>query len=837
MDLNRRYRRAPRHALAGRVLVAIVLTCGWLPAAANAVGLAVSPERVTLDGRFERCQLLVRAAAPAECGPEWADDLTHAASYHSADPTVATVSPAGVVSAVGNGATEIRVVAAGSQASIGVVVSGVVDPPRADFDRDILPVITRAGCNAGACHASQYGKGGFVLSVMAFDPQLDFSAIALASRGRRVCQTNPAGSLLLAKATNRIPHGGGPRLIEDSADYRLLATWIAAGTPGPSPSPVEVTRVTVEPAKRVAAPGATQQIRVVADYADGSQRDVTAWTRFDCLDEGVVTVTPDGRATTVGKGQGAVMARFGGEATITTFVVPFADGAANLAGWTSPHPLDVVAARKFAEIGLTPAGICDDATFLRRAFLDSVGGLPTVEEARAFHASTAPDKRERLVDELLGLSGDPARDRHVDRYAAWWSLKWADLIRNNSAVLGESGMWALHNWLRESFRTNMPMDRFVTELVTAKGSIFSSGPANYFRIANSPTDLAESTAQLFLGTRLQCAKCHHHPYERLSQADYYGFAAFFARVASKSSAEFGIFGGETIVVVNQSGEVSHPRTGAVMKPTPLEGEGVEGGDDRRIALATWLTAPDNAWFSRNIVNRYVAYLLGRGLVEPIDDIRSTNPPSNPEMMDLLVAEFRAGGFDVRRLMRFIMTSRLYQLDSQPDAANAADERFYSHYRVKRLGAEALLDSIDDATGVRTKFPNLPLGTRAIELPDAAAATTNPFLVTFGKPKRASVCECERTPDENLAQALHTLNGDIVATKVADGAGRVAKLLAAGTPVPGCVEEIYLASLSRPPTPAEAADAAEIIAASPSPAEGLQDLLWGLINSKHFLFVR
>jgi hypothetical protein len=274
-----------------------------------------------------------------------------------------------------------------------------------------------------------------------------------------------------------------------------------------------------------------------------------------------------------------------------------------------------------------------------------------------------------------------------------------------------------------------------------------------------------------------------------------------------------------------------------MKPTPLEGEGVEGGDDRRIALATWLTAPDNAWFSRNIVNRYVAYLLGRGLVEPIDDIRSTNPPSNPEMMDLLVAEFRAGGFDVRRLMRFIMTSRLYQLDSQPDAANAADERFYSHYRVKRLGAEALLDSIDDATGVRTKFPNLPLGTRAIELPDAAAATTNPFLVTFGKPKRASVCECERTPDENLAQALHTLNGDIVATKVADGAGRVAKLLAAGTPVPGCVEEIYLASLSRPPTPAEAADAAEIIAASPSPAEGLQDLLWGLINSKHFLFVR
>jgi hypothetical protein len=671
---------------------------------------------------------------------------------------------------------------------------------------------------------------------MAFDPEVDFNSIAIASRGRRICPTNPDGSLLLGKASNRIPHGGGTRLAKDSADYALLATWIAAGAPGPAGSSVAVTGLEVEPAKRVAASGVTQQIRVVATYADGRRRDVTGWARFDAMDEGVVKVSPTGVATTVGKGQGAVMARFGGEATIATFVVPFA-AVADLSGWTSPHPLDVVAGKKFAEIGLTPSGLCDDATFLRRAFLDSIGGLPTADEARAFHASTAADKRERLVDELLGLTGDPARDRHVDRYAAWWSLKWADLIRNNSAVVGESGMWALHNWLRESFRTNKPFDRFVTELITAKGSIFASGPANYFRIANNPSDLAESTAQLFLGTRLQCAKCHHHPYERISQADYYSFAAFFARVASKNSAEFGIFGGETIVVVNPSGEVSHPRSGAVMKPTPLEGEPMENADDRRIALAGWLTTPENGWFARNIVNRYVAYLLGRGLVEPIDDIRSTNPPSNPAMMDLLVAEFRGSGFDVRRLMRFIMTSRLYQLESQPTAGNAADERFYSHYRVKRLGAESLLDGIDEVTGVRTKYPSLPLGTRAIELPDAAAANTNPFLVTFGKPKRASVCECERTPDENLAQALHTLNGDIVATKVADASGRVAKLVAAGTPVAACVEELYLATLSRPPSPLEAADGAEIVAASPSPTEGLQDLLWALINSKHFLFVR
>ena len=836
MDLTSANRSALWPRAVGVILVWACLAAGGMAAQAAAPAIAVHPHQVTLDGGFERCQVLVRPATPDGTDAEAIDDLTGAARFSSASPDVATVSDTGVVSAVGNGSARIEISVGDATATVEVVVSGVVAPTRADFERDVLPVLTRAGCNAGTCHASQYGKGGFVLSVMAFDPEVDFNSIAIASRGRRICPTNPDGSLLLGKASNRIPHGGGTRLAKDSADYALLATWIAAGAPGPAGSSVAVTGLEVEPAKRVAASGATQQIRVVATYADGRRRDVTGWARFDAMDEGVVKVSPTGVATTVGKGQGAVMARFGGEATIATFVVPFA-AAADLSGWTSPHPLDVVAGQKFAEIGLTPSGLCDDATFLRRAFLDSIGGLPTADEARAFHASTAADKRERLVDELLGLTGDPARDRHVDRYAAWWSLKWADLIRNNSAVVGESGMWALHNWLRESFRTNKPFDRFVTELITARGSIFASGPANYFRIANNPADLAESTAQLFLGTRLQCAKCHHHPYERISQADYYGFAAFFARVASKNSAEFGIFGGETIVVVNPSGEVSHPRSGAVMKPTPLEGEPMENAEDRRIALAGWLTTPENGWFARNIVNRYVAYLLGRGLVEPIDDIRSTNPPSNPAMMDLLVAEFRGSGFDVRRLMRFIMTSRLYQLESQPTAGNAADERFYSHYRVKRLGAESLLDGIDEATGVRTKHPSLPLGTRAIELPDAAAANTNPFLVTFGKPKRASVCECERTPDENLAQALHTLNGDIVATKVADASGRVAKLVAAGTPVAACVEELYLATLSRPPSPLEAADGAEIVAASPSPTEGLQDLLWALINSKHFLFVR
>jgi hypothetical protein len=474
---------------------------------------------------------------------------------------------------------------------------------------------------------------------------------------------------------------------------------------------------------------------------------------------------------------------------------------------------------------------------LRRAFLDALGALPSVEETRAFLSSNDPNKRGVLIDRLLGLTGDAKLDTFNDQYAAYWSLKWSDLIRNNSAVLGESGMWALHNWMRESFRTNKPMGKFVSELITAKGSIFSNGPANYYRIANNPSDLAESTAQLFLGTRLQCAKCHHHPYERYSQDDYYGFAAFFARVASKNSAEFGIFGGETVVVVNSGGEVSHPKTGAVMKPTPLQDSPLDHASDRRIALADWLTRKENAAFARNIVNRYSAYLLGRGLVEPIDDMRSTNPPSNPQLMDHLVNEFQQSGFDVRHLMRTIMRSRLYQLDSQPNEFNAEDKRFYSHYRVKRIAAEPLLDCIDDATMVRTKHPNMPLGKRAVELPDAATNNTNPFLVTFGKTKRASVCECERTPDENLAQALHTLNGDIVSSKIADGQGRVATLVASGKPTDNCIEELYLATLCRGPSTDELAQARSFVMGSPSPAEGYQDLLWALINSKQFLFIR
>lgn len=801
---------------------------------AFALDFKVSPPKVVFERNFEQAQLLVTVTDPAGATTERSEDLTSRAAFVSSNAAVVSVTPAGRLLGIANGDAVVTVTVDGIAKPVEVHVEGILPEPKTDFAEQVLPILYKAGCNAGTCHASQHGKGGFTLSVMGYDPPADRNAIVRDRMQRRVNFLNPTDSLILKKPTMTVPHGGGRRLNVGSTDYNIIAAWIAAGAPEPKADARKVTRLIVAPATRVGQTGLKQQLQVQALYSDGKSRDVTAWARFDSMDDSILSVTATGLVSAIGRGQAPVMVRYEGQAEISTVVIPFAESV-DLAGWQNNNFVDELASAKFKELGIAPSPVCDDSSFLRRAFFDAVGSLPTVEETTAFLDSADPDKRKKLIDRLLGFTGDPAQDIYNDRYAALWTLKWADLIRNSSATLGESGMWALHNWLRESFRTNKPFDEFVHELVTAKGSIFSNGPANYYRIANNPPDLAEATAQLFLGTRLQCAKCHHHPFEKYSQGDYYGFAAFFSRVGTKGSAEFGIFGGETVVLVRSGGEVTHPKTGQVMKPTPLEGEPMDDPLDRRIALARWLTSTDNEMFARNVVNRYVGYLLGRGLVEPIDDMRSTNPPTNVPLMQGLAREFRAGKFNVKHLMRTIMTSRLYQLDSQPTLQNAGDTRFYSHFRVKRISAEPLLDAIDYCTGSPTKYPNLPLGTRATELPDSNYQ--NPFLVTFGKPKRASVCECERTPDENLAQALHTLNGDVVATKIADANGRIAKLLAAKKPHDEIVTELYVASISRRPTPPELAAAQRFLSESPSPQECYQDLLWALINSKQFLFVR
>lgn len=795
---------------------------------------AVSPSDIRLDGNFERVQLVVTQTDAADRVTDTSADLTVDATYTSADPSIVSVNKHGQLLGIANGETKLTIKAGDRSLERSVVVSGIEENPATEFVRDIAPILTKAGCNMGACHATQYGQGGFKLSVFGFDPSADHDAIIRDRHQRRVNMVAPEQSLFLLKPAMAVPHGGGKRLAPKSVEHQTLVAWLKNGAPAPMKEPAAVKSLSVFPKQRVGQQGLSQQLRVEATYADGTIRDVTALSLFDSMDEAMLDVSETGFVRTHGKGQAPIMVRFEGQAGIAMFVVPY-EVSVELAGWQNNNFIDELAAKKFRELGIEPSPLCDDATFVRRAFLDATGSLPTIEQTAAFHAKADPNKREQLIDELLGLTGDPLRDVHNDNYAAWWTLKWSDLIRNTSNGGGqEQAMWSMHNWMKEAFRTNRTFDKVVRELVTAKGSTYSNGPANYFRIFGNTTDLTESTAQLFLGVRLECAKCHHHPFEKYGQDDYYAFSAFFSRVGTKRSEEFGLFGNESVVIVKTSGEASNPRTRKRMEPTPLEGEPTDHPLDRRIALADWLTAKDNTYFARSIVNRYMSYLLGRGLVEPVDDLRSTNPPTNPELMDALAKHFAESGFDLKQLIRVIMTSRLYQLDSQPTEQNVLDQRFYSHYHVKRLPAEPLLDAIDQVTGSPTKFKNLPAGTRATELPDAEYP--NYFLNTFAKPRRASVCECERSPDENLVQALHTLNGDTLTTKLADSNGRIARLINEKKSAEAIVQELYHAALCRPPSDAELQTSIEYVKESPTPQEGYEDILWGLMNSKYFLFV-
>tara|TARA_Y100001960_G_scaffold103553_1_gene111467 strand:- start:2993 stop:5452 length:2460 start_codon:yes stop_codon:yes gene_type:complete len=794
---------------------------------------AVHPPAVQLNGKYAQTQLVLTQLIDGKVDPT-SEDATQKAAYTSSNEEVVTVDATGLVQARADGTADIQISLGPWQTSITVTVAGVADTTKVDFDYSVRPILSKAGCNMGACHASQHGKGGFILSVFGFDPRIDYKGIVKDELERRIDFIEPTNSLFLLKPTMKTPHGGGRRLTEGSVMYDTLVDWLKGGAPAPVSEPNEVVSIEVFPKRRVATVGVTQQLRVVAKYADDTLRDVTQLCRYDALDEGMLSVSESGLIETNGLGQAGVMVRFEGKAEICMVTTPYSEQP-DLQEWKNNNFIDEFAISKFQELGIAPSPICDDATFVRRAYLDAIGSLPTPEEVEAFVSREDPAKREKLIDQLLGLTGDPALDIYNDRYAAYWTLKWSDLIRNSTDNLGEQGMWALHNWIRESFRVNKGIDKFVKEIITAKGSLYMNGPANYYQINSNPTALTESTSQLFMGIRLECAKCHHHPFESYSQADYYGMAAFFSRVGTKNSEEFGLFGRERVVVVQPSGESKHPRTGKNMVPTVLHGEEMEHPLDRRIPLANWLASQENPWFAKSIVNRYMSYLLGRGLVEPVDDLRSTNPATNEEMFAALADYLESNEYNVKQLVKVIMNSRVYQLSSQPTELNKSAGKFYAFYKVKRIAAEPLLDAINTATDTTTKFQNLPAGTRAIELPDTNYP--NYFLKTFGKPRRTSVCECERAPDENLAQALHTLNGDTINAKIDDQNGRLGKLLAAEKSDDEIINALFVATWSRSPTEEELVVCKGIVGEAAERKEGLGDVLWALINAKEFIYVR
>lgn len=805
------------------------------------VGLEVQPTEVTLVGpRAERKLLITGKFSDGQDR-----DLTGHVLFSSSAPKVARAASDGVVTAASDGEVRIKVVAGKLTSAVKVVSKDTGKNVPISFKNEVIPVLTKLGCNQGACHGSQLGKGGFKLSLLGYDPDSDYVAIVRQNEGRRVAVTDAEQSLLLQKPLMGVPHAGGRRFKTGDYGYKVLLAWLQDGTPAPLPAETDIASLEVLPKERVIkrdkpgqhdtvaipqAKGAPQIVTLeedqhlvaLAKFKDGSVEDVTRRTQFNSLNDAVAEVTPEGEVTLANKGETAVMVRYRGQAMVSRFTVPYRE-LKSFPAVTNANYVDERVSAKWKVMGLIPSGRCTDAEFIRRAFLDVLGTLPTPDEVRAFLASTDPKKREKLVDTVLN------RPEYVD----YWALKWGDLLRNNRDKTGDKGMWSFYNWLRASFRDNKPMDQFAKELVTAQGSTYSVGPANYFRVANNPGDLAETTAQVFLGVRLTCARCHHHPYEKWSQDDYWQMAAFFSRFGLKNSQEFGLFGGEQVVRLSPTGEVGNPRTGKVMKPTPLDGEPVEDPIDRRRGLAAWLGNPSNSLFSRSIVNRYWGYMLGRGIVEPIDDMRVTNPPSNPELLDALAKDFVEHKYDPKHLLRTIMLSETYQLSSNATPDNKQDEVFYTKYAVKRMGAEELLDAIGYSTGTTEKFPNLPAGLKAIQLPDPGVP--NYFLDTFGRPARVIACECERAAEPNMAQALHLMNSDFVQNKVASGDGRVAKLLAAKKTDEEIVEELYLVTFSRVPTLEEVTRAQLTVLQAPTKKEGFEDLLWALMNSREYLF--
>ncbi len=793
------------------------------PAIGNPASLAIEPARSTLVGRRATRQLLATAVDP----DGQVRDLTRALEWTSLDPTVATVSPRGQVTPVGDGSATIVARGGSVEARATVEVSRMGQPARVSFRNDVVPAFSQAGCNMGACHGTPTGKGGFKLSLRGYLPDQDFTLLSREAGGRRINVMAAESSLLLRKPLGEVPHEGGLRLFRASKSYEYLRDWMTEGAKDDPAAPAAV-RLEILPGPRVLnAPSRTQQTAAIAHYADGSSRDVTPICYFNSSNPEIAEVDADGHVAFKNRGEVAIIAHYldlVANVRLTHLVdVP----GFHVAAVPEGNAIDRAVFAKLNRMRVSPSEVCTDAEFIRRASLDAIGVLPAPADVAAFAADPAPDRREKLIDRLLARP----------EYADFWTLKFADILKVNGRLLETKGTHAYNRWIKARIEQNTPLDRFVVELLTASGSTLRNPPASYYRISRDPENSVETTAQLFLGVRIQCAKCHNHPFERWTQDDYYGFAAFFSRVKRKP----GSLPGDEVVYASPGGEVKQPRTGKTMKPKALGGpvfDDAAGSPDpntadRRASLAAWLTGPENPFFAKSLANRVWYHLMGRGIVEPVDDFRDSNPASNDELLDALTRDFVASGFDFKALIRSILASRTYQLAARTNEFNAADTLYFSHAYTKLLPAEVLLDAISTFTGTTTPFDGLPKGMRATQIPDGKME--NPFLKTFGRPARELACECERESDSNLSQALQLIGGATVNGKLRDDQGRMARLAAANIPADQVARELYLVALARDPNASEVAAAARHLAAAPDRRQAIEDLGWVLINSKEFLF--
>lgn len=783
------------------------------------VSLRVTPESATLESPLQRTQFVVTGV--------YADgsvrDLTHAASHQLENPTIGKLE-AGLLTPLADGISPLQIQAGPLSARATVQVSGQSAPEKIRFLTGTLAALSKNGCNSGGCHGAPSGKGGFALSMVAFDPDSDKTSLTRDLFGRRINQAEPESSLLLRKPLMETAHRGGLKLTKTDDAYRILVEWIRQGCQFDSPTTPRVTGISIGPEthRTLRAPASTQQLRVTATFSDSTTRDITRLAMFSSSDEAAATVSEHGLITAIKPGNTAISVRF--LEHVETFHLTAIKDVPGFQ-WDAPKPANAIDESVFAllqrlQIPLSPA--CSDGEFIRRASLDVTGLLPDPAETRAFLADPALDKRAKLVDRLLA-SPD---------FARFWAFRWGDLLRIAPATVSEPGTHKYNEWLVDAWERNVPYDEFARTLLTAQGSTLENPPANFFRTTANTAEATEMTAQIFLGARIQCAKCHNHPFERWTQDNYYGLSAFFDRLQRRK----GNRNNEMFIFTARRGETTQPRTSKTMPPwVPGQGElQIPSDSDRITSFAEWLTRPENPFFARVEANRIWSQLMGRGIVEPIDDFRDSNPPSNPELLNALSKILVESRFDRKQLIRSILNSQTYQRSARTLELNRDDERFFSHARRQILSAEQLLDAVGRITGQPERFGSLPVGTPATQLP--APQPNNLFLVAFGQPARQSSCACERQNQPSLTQALQLSNSQTVESRLKNGGGAlIKKWISEGKDDPAILSDLYMAALCREPSDVEREKTSSYIASQSDRATALEDVVWSVLNLREFIF--
>jgi len=830
LELKRKYSRFGRPAARiGALALYLTLFQAILAAAeptsseSPVLELTVSPSTVQLVGFDAQVGVLVDAltSSPADTTRQ-SQDVTLLARYTSSDEAVFTVDDGGVLHSVAAGMATLTVVHEGATASIPVVVR---DPQvRRDFhfERDIIPLMSKHRCNSSGCHGKAEGQNGFKLSVFGFDPGADHESLTRQGRGRRTNTAAPSTSLLLTKASGLLPHGGGVRIAKGTREYNRLLGWIEAGTPVGSDSDPRIERIEIQPKDRQLEMLWQQQLRVTATYSDGSSEDVTSTAAYQVNNDGLADVDGQGLVS-VGEhpGQVAVMASYMGQvATFQALIPQRVAQSTNLAvSFPANNAIDHEVNRQLRKLRIAPSARANDAEYARRAYLDIIGMLPTADETAKFLNDDSADKRQRLVDDLL----------HRPEYADVWALRWGDVLRVDRQKLGHKNAQSYYRWIREQFETNRPFDEVARSIVTASGPLSQQPAGHFYQVVTKPGERASTLSQVFLGTRIACAECHHHPFDRWSQTDFYGMASFFQPVSPKTTTR------GTLLAVSKTKPLVHPRTKSPVLPHPL-GESIPDDlleTDPRLELANWMTADDNPFFARAIANRVWAKFLGRGLVEPVDDFRETNPPSNPQLLDALAKHFVKSNFDLHELIRYITASEAYQRSSEPNTSNMGDEMNYSRALLKRMDAEVLYDAINQVTGSSDKFQGVPKGARAVELWDSEVR--HEFLSLFGRPQRKTSCECERGGQPSVSQVLHVLNSPNLEAKLQHPQGQVMQLTRQHSDNVELATAMYLTFFARGPSPDELREASEHLSLSSDRPAAAVDLAWAMLNSLEFLF--